>query len=85
MDKINFQNGVTKVNADTFNTFQNNIEKAIEEQKGTILFDEENGNSSYEINLLDTVDNYEELDVFGLGDNDLRVHQMILNPNRSNV
>ena len=25
MDKINFQNGVTKVNADTFNTFQNNI------------------------------------------------------------
>ena len=29
MDKINFQNGVTKVNADTFNTFQNNIENAI--------------------------------------------------------
>lgn len=28
MDKINFQNGVTKVNADTFNTFQNNIEKS---------------------------------------------------------
>ena len=25
MDKINFQNDVTKVNADTFNTFQNNI------------------------------------------------------------
>lgn len=25
MDKINFQNGVTKVNAETFNTFQNNI------------------------------------------------------------
>lgn len=25
MEKINFQNGVTKVNADTFNTFQNNI------------------------------------------------------------
>ncbi len=31
MDKINFQNGVTKVNADTFNTFQDNIEKAINE------------------------------------------------------
>lgn len=31
MNKINFQNGVTKVNADTFNTFQNNIEKAINE------------------------------------------------------
>lgn len=25
MDKINFQNGKTKVNEDTFNTFQNNI------------------------------------------------------------
>lgn len=25
MEKINFQNGVTPVNADTFNTFQNNI------------------------------------------------------------
>lgn len=31
MDKINFQNDVTKVNADTFNTFQDNIEKAINE------------------------------------------------------
>lgn len=29
MEKINFQNGVTKVNADTFNTFQNNMENAI--------------------------------------------------------
>ena len=29
MEKINFQNGVTKVNADTFNTFQNNINDAI--------------------------------------------------------
>lgn len=29
MDKINFQNNITKVNAETFNTFQNNIEKAI--------------------------------------------------------
>lgn len=31
MNKINFKNGVTKVNADTFNTFQDNIEKAINE------------------------------------------------------
>ena len=29
MEKINFQNGVTPVNADTFNTFQNNINDAI--------------------------------------------------------
>ena len=37
MDKINFQNGITKVNADTFNTFQNNIEKAINEHVGDTL------------------------------------------------
>lgn len=29
MEKINFQNNVTKVNADTFNTFQDNIENGI--------------------------------------------------------
>lgn len=29
MDKLNFQNGVTKVNAETFNTFQDNIDNAI--------------------------------------------------------
>ena len=29
MNKINFQNGVTKVNAETFTTFQNNIDNAI--------------------------------------------------------
>lgn len=31
MKKINFQNGVTKVNAETFNTFQDNISNAIDE------------------------------------------------------
>lgn len=29
MEKINFQNGVTKVNETTFNNFQNNVEKEI--------------------------------------------------------
>lgn len=33
MDKINFQDGVTKGNAETFNTMQNNIEAAINEVK----------------------------------------------------
>lgn len=37
MDKINFQNGVTPVNADTFNTFQNNINDAINLMKIEIL------------------------------------------------
>lgn len=36
MKKINFQNDVTKVNAETFNTFQNNIEEASVPTGGTI-------------------------------------------------
>lgn len=36
MDKINFQNGVTKVNADTFTTFQNNIDEAKAEKSEQI-------------------------------------------------
>ena len=39
MDKINFQNGITKVNADTFTTFQNNIEKAINDISSTTVID----------------------------------------------
>lgn len=39
MDKINFQNGVTKVNADTFNTLQNNIESAINDISSTTVID----------------------------------------------
>ena len=39
MDKINFQNGVTKVNADTFNTFQNNIETAMNDISTTTVID----------------------------------------------
>lgn len=35
MKKINFQNDVTKVNAETFNTFQNNIEEAVVPKGGT--------------------------------------------------
>lgn len=37
MDKINFQNGVTKVNADTFNTFQNNINKGKVDKTGDTM------------------------------------------------
>lgn len=36
MNKINFQNGVTKVNADTFTTFQNNIDEAKAEKSEQI-------------------------------------------------
>lgn len=37
MEKINFQNGVTPVNADTFNTFQNNINKGKVDKSGDTM------------------------------------------------
>lgn len=37
MDKINFQNEVTKVNADTFTTFQNNINKGKVDKSGDTM------------------------------------------------
>lgn len=36
MTKINFQNNITKANADTFNTMQDNIEDAIDEASDTL-------------------------------------------------
>lgn len=40
MEKINFQNDVTKLNKETFDTFQDNIEKAITAIKVEILKEE---------------------------------------------
>lgn len=58
MDKINFQNGVTKVNADTFNTFQNNIDEAKAEKSEQIktavksmVFDSVGGDSTTGANI----------------------------------
>ncbi len=46
MKKINFENGVTKANATTMNTFQNNIEEAIGEA-GKVTGVKGNAESSY--------------------------------------
>ena len=51
MDKINFQNGVTKLNADTFNTFQNNIEKAFTEEAKITETDISANKTSYVTNI----------------------------------
>ena len=54
MDKINFQNGVTKVNADTFTTFQNNIDEAKaekSEQIKTVTYQEKFSNVSTATNI----------------------------------
>ena len=47
MDKINFQNGVTKLNADTFTTFQNNIDEAKAEKSEQIKAVTYQGSFSY--------------------------------------
>lgn len=39
MEKINFQNNITKANAETMTQFQNNIENAINETKYNIITD----------------------------------------------
>lgn len=61
MEKINFINNQTPASATTMNTFQNNIENAI---NGVVLYDN-NGNNYREIPLNDNVDNYNYLEVFG--------------------
>ena len=61
MEKINFVNNQTPAGATTMNTFQNNIENAI---NGVILYDND-GNNYGEISLNDNVDNYNYLEVFG--------------------
>ena len=58
MEKINFQNNITKANAQTMNQFQNNIENAINEKNTNIItasFSENYtlvNNSSYEVLFL---------------------------------
>ena len=58
MEKINFENNKTPASATTMNTFQNNIENAI---NGKILFE---GNSFVDIELNDNVSNYKYIEFF---------------------
>lgn len=57
MKKINFKNDVTKVNDETFNTFQNNIEEAVVPEGGTtgqILT--KSSNEDNEVNWTDPIE-----------------------------
>lgn len=47
MEKINFQNGVTKVNAETFTSFQENIESGINNAVKTNINTEETETNEY--------------------------------------
>lgn len=48
-----------------------------------ILYENQDGNDSYEIDLSDTVTNYSELEIYGFGDDNLRVYKKIQNPNQA--
>ena len=53
MEKINFQNNVTKANAETMNIFQDNIENAINEINYNIITDGEAVKCGYKIDNKD--------------------------------
>lgn len=53
MEKINFQNNVTKANAETMTQFQNNIENAINEINYNIITDGEAVKCGYKIDNKD--------------------------------
>jgi len=73
MVKINFINNVTKANADTFNTMQDNIENAINEKQATI-------DSSHKLSA-DLVDDTSTTNKFFSGDyNDLSNKPIVLEP-----
>ena len=72
MEKINFVNNQTPASATTMNTFQNNIEKAI---NGKILFE---GNSSGNIELNDNVSNYNYIEFFYTTNNKISGSKKVL-------
>ena len=53
MEKINFQDNITKANAETMNTFQDNIENAINEINYNIITDGEAVKCGYKIDNKD--------------------------------
>jgi hypothetical protein len=48
-----------------------------------ILYENQDGNNGYEIELLDTVEKCVEVEIYGIGDNNIRIYKKILNPNQA--
>lgn len=61
--------------------YLNGYEK-VEDNK-IILYENQDGNNGYEIELLDTVEKCVEVEIYGIGDNNIRIYQKILNPNQA--
>lgn len=53
------------------------------EDNKIILYENQDGNNGYEIELLDTVEKCVEVEIYGIGDNNIRIYQKILNPNQA--
>ena len=53
------------------------------EDNKIILYENQDGNNVYEIELLDTVEKCVEVEIYGIGDNNIRIYQKILNPNQA--
>lgn len=93
MEKINFQNNITKANAETMNQFQNNIEKAISNVQNNIgqlektinnylpttLFENESGLTG-NISLNNDASNYTYIEIVYGADN-YYFYSKIYNPN----
>ena len=53
------------------------------EDNKIILYENQDVNNGYEIELLDTVEKCVEVEIYGIGDNNIRIYQKILNPNQA--
>ena len=53
------------------------------EDNKIILYENQDGNNGYEIELLDTVEKCVEVEIYGIGDNNIRIYKKILNPNQA--
>ena len=53
------------------------------EDNKIILYENQDWNNGYEIELLDTVEKCVEVEIYGIGDNNIRIYQKIQNPNQA--
>lgn len=65
MEKINFQNNVTKANAETMTQFQDNIENAINNLKGTVLWKNSDTSSNFNTQTINiNLANYDVVEIY---------------------
>lgn len=65
MKKINFQDNITKANAETMNTFQDNIENAINSLKGTVLWKNSDASSNFNAQTINIdLANYDVVEIY---------------------